>query len=279
MISASRPSRSRSASRSSGVVGRGLAPGLDAPLEAEILHLVDMAEHPLLVGQKPGPMPFHIPLSWASTNQCSPSSISSTRGAESFHFWARQTTTDRAAGRSGRCGCRRRSAFLAWHGGHGGHGGLLLLLRYGYRTRRLRRSSYDRRVMGARQMRQSSCHAAGMAGRGRAFRPGSCRSGSAGRAPACRSRDRPRWRLAAATPTIGNSPRPLTPIGLTSGSASSIKIVSISRDVGVHRHQVFGDIRVGDAADIRVDLGLLRAGPCRCRRRCRPRPGCARSWR
>ena len=33
-----------------------------------------------------GPTPFHIPLSWASTNQWRPSSSSSTRGTSSFHL-------------------------------------------------------------------------------------------------------------------------------------------------------------------------------------------------
>src|SRR2546426_1618459 len=36
--------------------------------------------------RNPGPTPFHIPLSCASTNQCRPSSSSSTRGTRSFHF-------------------------------------------------------------------------------------------------------------------------------------------------------------------------------------------------
>src|SRR2546425_769428 len=36
--------------------------------------------------RNPGPTPFHIPLSCASTNQCRPSSSSSSRGTRSFHF-------------------------------------------------------------------------------------------------------------------------------------------------------------------------------------------------
>ena len=36
--------------------------------------------------RKPGPTPFHIPLSCASTNQWRPSSSSSTRGTCSFHL-------------------------------------------------------------------------------------------------------------------------------------------------------------------------------------------------
>ena len=41
---------------------------------------------PFVYLRKPGPTPFHIPRSCASTNQCRPSSSSSTRGARSFHF-------------------------------------------------------------------------------------------------------------------------------------------------------------------------------------------------
>ena len=53
MISASMPSRSRSASRSSAVVGRGLAPGRLSHSKPHVLHLVDVAEHAPLILEEP----------------------------------------------------------------------------------------------------------------------------------------------------------------------------------------------------------------------------------
>jgi len=44
------------------------------------------AKEPGVRLRKPGPTPFHMPLSCASTNQWQPSSSSSTRGTSSFHF-------------------------------------------------------------------------------------------------------------------------------------------------------------------------------------------------
>ncbi len=86
MISASSPSRSMSASRSAGVVGRGWAPRRLSHSKPTAFISSMWRKTPGWYFKKRGPTPFHIPWSWPSTNQWRPSSSSSTRGARSFHL-------------------------------------------------------------------------------------------------------------------------------------------------------------------------------------------------
>ncbi len=86
MISFSTPSRSRSARRSAGVVGRGLAPRRLLHSNPTSFISSMWAKTPFVYGRNPGPTPFHMPRSTASTNQWQPSSSSSTRGTRSFHL-------------------------------------------------------------------------------------------------------------------------------------------------------------------------------------------------
>ena len=53
--------------------------------------------------------------------------------------------------------------------------------------------------------------------------------------------------MAAATPTIPISPIPLTPIGLTPVGFADEDDLDVG-DVGVDRHEVIGEVGVGDAA-------------------------------
>ena len=125
-----------------------LGAGLGAPLEADILHLVDMAEHPLVVGQEARadavphapvlvvdkPMLPVIPL------------LDARRGLLPFVAALRRPQIGRAIGQ---VDVVVAGDELFWHRG------LLSLLRR-IRTSLLRPASYDRRTGGATEMRQFS---------------------------------------------------------------------------------------------------------------------------
>ena len=65
--------------------------------------------------------------------------------------------------------------------------------------------------------------------------------------------------IAAGTPTITNSPSPLTPIGSAMLSSAGKNVGPVG-DVGVDRDQVIGHVRVDDSAVAVVEFGPFQQG-------------------